>query len=484
MKPLRKVLVANRGEIARRIFRACRALGLETVAIYADPDREAPFVREADEAVYIGSPVTGGSFLAFDVILDAAVRTGADAIHPGYGFLAENADFAEACERRGLCFVGPPASAIRAMGAKIEAKLIAQRAGVPIIPGFSAAGLNDDEILRKARELHFPLLVKASAGGGGKGMRRVDSPTALPEALAAARREAQAAFGDDTLLIERYIENPRHIEIQVFGDHHGNIVHLFERECSIQRRYQKIIEEAPSPFVNDVLRERMGAAAVALARSLGYFSAGTVEFVVDGEVRRSGRKALGIAVPAGGKADFSLEETLTYVKDEDDLKAMDARGGSLLTALRGTLVVTAAGPKTYELPFARSKDVRTPRLPHLKLHEFEAGRFAQDEVQAVFHLGVENPNPFTLSISGITYVVTVAGKEVARGTIGAGEKISPSSTGVFDVTVTVNQDTHGKDVVKLIKGLELPFTVSGTLRAPMYVEPLTAEGRIKLTPPR
>jgi LEA14-like dessication related protein len=208
------------------------------------------------------------------------------------------------------------------------------------------------------------------------------------------------------------------------------------------------------------------------------------EFVVDGEVRRSGRKALGIAVPAGGKADFSLEETLTYVKDEDDLKAMDARGGSLLTALRGTLVVTAAGPKTYELPFARSKDVRTPRLPHVKLHEFEAGRFAQDEVQAVFHLGVENPNPFTLSISGITYVVTVAGKEVARGTIGAGEKISPSSTGVFDVTVTVNQDTHGKDVVKLIKGLELPFTVSGTLRAPMYVEPLTAEGRIKLNPPR
>lgn len=210
------------------------------------------------------------------------------------------------------------------------------------------------------------------------------------------------------------------------------------------------------------------------------------EFVVEGNVRRSGEKALGIAVPAGGKADFSLNETLTYVKDEEDLKAMDARGGSLLTALRGTLVVTAAtptGPKTYELEFARSKDVRTPRLPHVKLREFEAGRFADDEVQAVFHLGVENPNPFYLSISGIAYVVTVAGKEMKKGTIGAGEKISPSSTGVFDVTVTVNQDSHGKDVVKLIKGLKLPFTVSGALSAPMYVEPLNAEGEIKLNPP-
>lgn len=211
------------------------------------------------------------------------------------------------------------------------------------------------------------------------------------------------------------------------------------------------------------------------------------EFVVEGEVRRSGDKALGITVPAGGKGSFTLTETLRYVKDEDDLKAMDARGGSLLTALRGTLTVTAAtpaGPKTYELEFARSKDVRTPRLPHVKLREFEAGRFADDEVQAVFHLGVENPNPFYLSISGIAYVVTVAGKEMKKGTIGAGEKISPSSTGVFDITVTVNQETHGKDVVKLIKGLKLPFTLTGALSAPLYVEPFTAEGEIKLNPPR
>lgn len=217
------------------------------------------------------------------------------------------------------------------------------------------------------------------------------------------------------------------------------------------------------------------------------------EFVVEGNVRRTGEKALGLAVPAGGQAKFSLDETLTYVKDEEDLKAMDARGGSLLTALRGTLVVSAevpatgdapAGKRTYELEFARSKDVRTPRLPHVKLREFEAGRFAEDEVQAVFHLGVENPNPFYLSISGVAYVLTVAGKEMKKGTIGAGEKISPSSTGVFDLTVTVNQDSHGKDVVKLIKGLKLPFTLSGALNAPMYVEPLMAEGEIKLNPPR
>lgn len=215
------------------------------------------------------------------------------------------------------------------------------------------------------------------------------------------------------------------------------------------------------------------------------------EFVVDGEVRKTGEESLNIAVPAGGQASFTLDERLTYVKDEADLRAMDARGGSLLTALRGTLVVTAQVPasgeapastRTYELEFARSKDVRTPRLPHIKLREFEAGRFAEDEVQAVFHLGVENPNPFYLSISGVAYSVTVAGKQLKTGTLGAGEKISPSSTGVFDVTVTVNAESHGKDVVKLIKGLKLPFQVSGALNAPMYVEPLSAEGEIKLNP--
>lgn len=217
------------------------------------------------------------------------------------------------------------------------------------------------------------------------------------------------------------------------------------------------------------------------------------EFVVDGEVRRSAEKALGLAVPAGGQATFTLTETLGYVKDEADLKAMDARGGSLLTALRGTLTVSAEVPavgdqppskRTWELEFARSKDVRTPRLPHLKLREFEAGRFADDEVQAVFHLGVDNPNPFPLSLTGISYAVTVAGKEIKQGTLGAGEKLSPSSTGVFDVTATVSQDTHGKDVVKLIKGLRLPFRLTGALTTPLYVEPLEASGEIKLNPQR
>ncbi|GIW43400.1 MAG: putative acetyl/propionyl carboxylase alpha subunit AccA2 [Candidatus Binatia bacterium] len=276
-----KVLVANRGEIARRIFRACRELGLRTVALYADPDREAPFVREADEAVALGAPVTGQGFLAIETIIAAAKRTGADAIHPGYGFLAENADFAQACADAGLVFVGPPPKAIRAMGTKIEAKQIAQRAGVPIIPGFSARGLGKAAILERARELGLPLLVKASAGGGGKGMRLVERMEDLEGALEGAAREAESAFGDATLLVERYVERPRHIEIQVLADEHGNVVHLFERECSIQRRYQKIFEEAPSPFVNDLLRERMGAAAVALAKAIGYVNAGTVEFVVD-----------------------------------------------------------------------------------------------------------------------------------------------------------------------------------------------------------
>ncbi|GBD24957.1 Acetyl-/propionyl-coenzyme A carboxylase alpha chain [bacterium HR30] len=281
MARFHKVLVANRGEIARRIFRACRQLGLKTVALYADPDREAPFVREADEAVALGAPVTGQGFLAIESIIAAAHRTGADAIHPGYGFLAENADFAQACREAGIVFVGPPPAAIRAMGTKIEAKQIAVQVGVPVIPGFPTAGLSEEAILQKAREIGFPVLVKASAGGGGKGMRRVERPEELSAALAAAAREAQSAFGDPTLLVERYIEKPRHIEIQVLADEHGNVVHVFERECSIQRRYQKIFEEAPSPFVDDLLRERMGAAAVALAKAIGYVNAGTVEFVVD-----------------------------------------------------------------------------------------------------------------------------------------------------------------------------------------------------------
>jgi propionyl-CoA carboxylase alpha chain len=283
VKTFHKILIANRGEIAARIMRTCRAMGIGTAAIYSDPDRNAPFVRAADEAVYIGPPVTAGSFLAIEKIVDAARRVGADAVHPGYGFLAENADFAQACADAAMTFIGPSPDCIRRMGSKIEAKQIAIAAGVPVIPGFSAAGLSDGQIETQARAAGFPLLIKASAGGGGKGMRIVHDAATLTTALAAARREAKSAFGDDTLLIERYVPSPRHIEIQILGDTHGNVLQCFERECSIQRRYQKIIEEAPSPAVDADLRSRMGAAAVAIARAIDYHNAGTVEFIVDAQ---------------------------------------------------------------------------------------------------------------------------------------------------------------------------------------------------------
>jgi acetyl/propionyl-CoA carboxylase alpha subunit len=281
LRPLRRVLVANRGEIALRVMRACRALGLETVAIYAEPDRSAPFVRAADLAVDIGPPLTGGTFLAVQTIVEAALRAAADAVHPGYGFLAENADFARACAEAGLVFVGPPPEVIRRMGSKVEAKRVAEAAGVPTIPGFACDGLADAEIARRAEALGFPVLVKAAAGGGGKGMRVVHAAGALGEALQAARREARGAFGDDALLLERYLDGARHVEIQILGDAGGRLVHCFERECSVQRRYQKIIEEAPAPALDEGLRDRMCAAALALGRALGYQNAGTVEFVLD-----------------------------------------------------------------------------------------------------------------------------------------------------------------------------------------------------------
>ncbi|MFI5397789.1 MAG: acetyl-CoA carboxylase biotin carboxylase subunit [Candidatus Binatia bacterium] len=283
MKQFRKILIANRGEIAARIMRTCREMGIGTAAIYSDPDRNAPFVRQADEAVYIGPPLSSASFLAIQKIIDIARQVGAEAVHPGYGFLAENADFAQACADAGLTFIGPTPEAIQRMGSKIEAKKIMAAAGVPVIPGFSAQGLSDHDIEAKARQVGYPILIKASAGGGGKGMRVVREGPKLSAALAAARREAKNAFGDDTLLIERYFEALRHIEIQILGDAHGTLIHCGERECSIQRRYQKIIEEAPSPALNEERRARMGAAAVAAGHAIGYRNAGTVEFVVDQE---------------------------------------------------------------------------------------------------------------------------------------------------------------------------------------------------------
>ncbi|MFP8961986.1 acetyl/propionyl/methylcrotonyl-CoA carboxylase subunit alpha [Streptomyces nanhaiensis] len=276
------VLVANRGEIAVRVIRTLRRLGVRSVAVFSDADADARHVREADTAVRIGPAVASESYLSIERLLEAARRTGAQAVHPGYGFLAENAAFARAVEAAGMVFVGPPADAIELMGDKIRAKETVRAAGVPVVPGSSGSGLTDAELTAAALEIGTPVLLKPSAGGGGKGMRLVRDEALLAEEIAAARREARGAFGDDTLLVERWIDRPRHIEIQVLADGHGTVVHLGERECSLQRRHQKIIEEAPSPLLDEATRAAMGEAAVRAARSCGYRGAGTVEFIVPG----------------------------------------------------------------------------------------------------------------------------------------------------------------------------------------------------------
>lgn len=276
----KKVLVANRGEIAVRILRACEERGLATVAVYSDADRNALHVRYADEAFNIGPAPSRESYLRIDKLLEVAHKAGAEAIHPGYGFLSENEDFAEACESEGIAFIGPPAAAIRAMGDKVEARRSMRAAGVPVVPG-TPEGLRDEEAAAIATQIGYPLLIKASAGGGGKGMRTVRRPEDLLSSLDAARREAKNAFGDDTVYMEKLVENARHIEIQILADQHGNVIHLGERECSIQRRHQKLIEEAPSVAVSDELRARMGAIAVRAALSVKYVNAGTFEFLLD-----------------------------------------------------------------------------------------------------------------------------------------------------------------------------------------------------------
>ncbi|GAB3557852.1 acetyl/propionyl/methylcrotonyl-CoA carboxylase subunit alpha [Spelaeicoccus albus] len=277
---LKAVLIANRGEIAVRVIRTVKKLGLTAIAVYSDADAGARHVREADLAVRLGPASAAESYLDINKVIEAAVRTGADAIHPGYGFLSENTDFARACEAAGIVFVGPPASAIEVMGDKITAKRTVSARGVPLVPGISRPGLTDAELEAGAAEIGYPVLVKPSAGGGGKGMREVDDPAALPEALAGSRRESRAAFGDDTLFIERLVRRPRHIEVQILADTHGNVVHLGERECSLQRRHQKVIEEAPSPLLDDAIRNEIGSAACETARSVGYVGVGTVEFIV------------------------------------------------------------------------------------------------------------------------------------------------------------------------------------------------------------
>src|SRR5919112_982898 len=277
------VLVANRGEIAVRVIRTLRQMGIRSVAVHSEADAGALHTRLADVAVPIGPAPAAQSYLSIERVLEAAARTGAQAIHPGYGFLSENVDFARACEKAGIVFIGPPVAAIEAMGDKIRAKQTVMAAGVPVVPGRTEPGMTDEQVADAAVAVGFPALLKPSAGGGGKGMRVVRSKEELPDAIASARREARSSFGDDTLLVERYVGNSRHIEVQVLGDTHGNVVHLGERECSLQRRHQKVIEEAPSPLLDARMRARMGRAAVEAARAVGYTGAGTVEFIVDAD---------------------------------------------------------------------------------------------------------------------------------------------------------------------------------------------------------
>lgn len=277
---INKILIANRGEIAVRILRACREMGIKGAVVYSDADRKAMHVRLADEALPIGAASPGESYLSIGKIIDAARNCGAEAIHPGYGFLSENAEFAQAVKEAGLIFVGPPAGAVEAMGDKGRARRHMQAAGVPVVPGFDTEA-DDAELVGRTSDIGFPLLIKAAAGGGGKGMRLVHAGDDLQAEIGAARREALNAFGDGSLILERYIPHARHIEIQVLADGLGSTIHLFERECSIQRRHQKIIEESPSPAISDELRTRMGDTAVLAAKSIGYTNAGTVEFLVD-----------------------------------------------------------------------------------------------------------------------------------------------------------------------------------------------------------
>ncbi len=353
---MRKLLIANRGEIAARVITTARKLGLETVAVHSDADARALHVDMADEAVHIGPAPVAESYLRTATLLAAAKATGADAIHPGYGFLSENPNFAEAVSAAGLTFVGPPASAIRAMGLKDAAKAAMEAAGVPVVPGYHGADQTPDLLAREAQAIGYPVLIKARAGGGGKGMRLVETADAFADALSAAQREAQASFGDPAVLIEKFITSPRHIEIQVFADTHGNVVHLFERDCSLQRRHQKVIEEAPAPDMPADVRAAMGAAAVEAARAIGYVGAGTVEFIADGSgpLRTDGfwfmemntrlqvehpvteaitgvdLVALQLAVAAGAPLPFTQDDlTITGHAFEARLYAEDADAGFL-----------------------------------------------------------------------------------------------------------------------------------------------------------
>src|SRR5205085_8426475 len=298
----KKILIANRGEIACRVAATARRMSIRTVAVYSDADAHAKHVAACDEAVHIGGSAPRESYLRWERIIEAARATGAQAIHPGYGFLSENEEFAQACAKAGLVFIGPPASAIQAMGLKAESKRLMEQAGVPLVPGYHGADQDPALLKREADRIGYPVLIKASAGGGGKGMRAVDRPEDFAAALASCQREARNSFGDEAVLVEKYVTRPRHIEIQVFGDTQGNCVYLFERDCSVQRRHQKALEEAPAPGMTEALRRQMGEAAVAASRAVNYVGAGTVEFIVEQRGTRHSREGGNSGRPGNAEA--------------------------------------------------------------------------------------------------------------------------------------------------------------------------------------
>ncbi len=306
----KKILIANRGEIACRVIRTARRMGIKTVAVYSDADARAPHVKMADEAVRLGPPPASESYLKAELIIDACKATGAEAVHPGYGFLSERESFAKALAKAGIAFIGPPPKAIAAMGDKIESKKLAQKAGVNVVPGYLGDIATTDEAVKIALDIGFPVMMKASAGGGGKGMRLAWSEKDVRENFDSVKREGLSSFGDDRVFIEKFIESPRHIEIQVLGDSHGNILYLNERECSIQRRNQKVVEEAPSPFVSPEMRKAMGEQAVALARAVGYYSAGTVELIVNG-ADRSGKSFYFLEMNTRLQVEHPVTEEIT-----------------------------------------------------------------------------------------------------------------------------------------------------------------------------
>ncbi|MDK9695512.1 MAG: ATP-grasp domain-containing protein [Siculibacillus sp.] len=377
IRPIRTLLVANRGEIACRIFSTARRMGLRTVAVFSEADANAAHVRAADEAHLIGPAPARESYLGIDRILEVAKASGADAIHPGYGFLSENADFAEAVEAAGLVFVGPPAAAIRAMGSKSAAKSLMEKAGVPLVPGYHGEDQDPDLLAREAARIGFPVLIKASAGGGGKGMKVVEKAEDFAATLASAKREAASSFGDDRVLIERYLTRPRHIEVQVFADGLGETVHLFERDCSVQRRHQKVIEEAPAPGMTDERRATMGEAAVEAAKAVGYVGAGTVEFIAEGE------DFFFMEMNTRLQVEHPVTEAITG-QDLVEWQIRVARGEALPLS-RGELAITghAVEARLYAEDADRDFLPQTGRLDHLRFPpgvRVDAGVAAGDAV--------------------------------------------------------------------------------------------------------